>query len=178
MRKHSILMKTTVSLILGAMLLGLTACGGGGDSPAAAADTTTAGGTTTGSTVAGCTGDVAALFDSTKGRYTATVATSDTIAPVFANPPATVAGFANGSLQTVAVNADCTIVVGSLTLTYKDGSYLEIPGTGADAGKTQYDVDLTGAGVYAPHFERFTNGKRGLSFFDPVNNFQRARLDE
>jgi hypothetical protein len=89
-----------------------------------------------------------------------------------------VAGFANGSVQTVTVNTNCTIVVGGVTLTYKEGSYVEFPGIGADAGKTQYAVDLSGAGVHAPHFERLTNGKRGLSFFDAVNMSQRARLDE
>ena len=170
--------KTSVSLILSAVLLGLTACGGGDSPAAAAADNAAAGGTATGSTVAGCTGNVATLFDLAKGSYTATVTTFDTIVPVFAAPPASVAGFANGSVQTVTVKTDCTIVVGGVTLTYKDGSYLEIPGTGTDAGKTQYDVDLSGAGVSAPHFERFTSGKRGLSFFDPVNMSQRARLDE
>jgi ABC-type phosphate transport system substrate-binding protein len=173
----STMKNTALSLMLSAVLLGLTACGGG-DAPAADTNGADAGGTATGSPVAGCSGDVANLFDLAKGSYTATVATFDTIVPAFASPPATVAGFANGSVQTVTVKTDCTIVVGGVTLSYKNGSYLELPGTGADAGKIQYDVDLSGTGVHAPRFERFTNGKRGLSFFDPVNTFQRAQLDE
>lgn len=164
----------------------LAACGGG-DSPivnGVAANSAGSGGTTTngggaGSTVAGCTGPVAAFFALAKGSYSATAATFDNVN--FASTPATVAGFANGAAQTVTVNENCTVTIGALTLSYKDGSYAEFPGTGADAGKTQYDVDLTGTGTTGlalPHFERWTSDKRGLSLFDPTHTSQGVRFDE
>jgi hypothetical protein len=123
----------------------------------------------------GCSGDTAALFTAAKGSFTAPAVTFDDTPT---GSPASVAGFANGVNQTVTVNQDCTITVGAYTLTYKDGSYFAFPGTGADAGKFQYDVDLTGTGVTNPHFEVFVSAKRGLSFFDPTNPNQGVRFDE
>lgn len=141
----------------------LAACGGAGDSAAEA-------------TAAGCTGKVATLFAAAKGSYSAKAATFDNVN--FASTPASVAGFANGGTQTVTVSAGCTITVGSVTLSYKDASYAEFAGSGADLGKTQYDVDLTGGGVLDPHFEVFTSAKRGLSLFDATNKSQGVRFDE
>jgi hypothetical protein len=172
----------------------LSACGGGdgtiyaspdtsGDAaaaaPAATAASTAATTTTTtaaAATVTGCTGKVAAFFALSKGSYSAPAVTFDNVD--FATTPASVAGFANGGTQSVTIAEDCTITVGSIKLSYKDGSYAEFPGTGADAGKTQYDVDMTGAGVAESHFERFTSGKRGVAVFDPVKTSQGARFDE
>ena len=70
------------------------------------------------------------------------------------------------------------MTVGTLKLSYKDGSYAEFAGTGADLGKTRYDVDMTGTGAGSPHFERFISGKRGLSLFDPTKTAQGVRVDE
>lgn len=177
---------TTLSL-----LALLSACGGGSDGTtdaAAAASTTTTttttntttNTTTTSTTVASgssaCSGKVASFFASAAGSYTGKAATFDNVN--FASTPATVAGFANGSTQTVVIGADCTVTVGGLTLSYKDASYAEFPGTGADAGKTQVDVDLTGTGVDMPHFERWTDMRRGLSFFDPAHSSWGVRIDE
>lgn len=166
---------------LAALALLLSACGGGSDGsndPSAAAagpDTGTAT-TTTATAGGGCTGKAAAFFASAAGSYTGKAATFDNVN--FANSPATVAGVANGSTQTVTIGADCTVKVGGLTLSYKDGSYAEFPGTGADAGKTQVDVDLSGTGVAMPHFERWTDQRRGLSLFDPAHDSWGVRIDE
>jgi len=126
-------------------------------------------------TTAGCTGKAAAFFTLAKGTYSAPLTTFG------ADPssmPTTVAGFSKGANTSVTIRANCTIVVGTFTLTYTDGSYGEFPGTGADVGRTQYDVDLSGAGVATAHFERFVNDKRGLSFFDPTSTQNGARVDE
>ncbi len=154
--------------------LALAACGGTDDGATPAAAAASGGGGGGGG--AGCTDKVAALFSRSKGSYTATVRTFDNTSPVVI--PATVAGFANGATATVTVNENCTVVIGAITMTYKDGSYAEFAGTGADAGKTQYDVDLTGTGVSSPHFEVFTSTKRGVSLFDPTKTQQGARFDE
>jgi|GEM_PF-2637222 len=130
---------------------------------------------TTGSNGVGCTGNVAALFTKAKGNYSAVASTFDDTP---GGTPTSVAGFTHGASSTVTVNDDCTITVGTITLTYKDGSYATFPGTGADAGKTQYDVDLTGSGVRNPHFEVYTNDKRGLSFLDTANTSRGVRFDE
>ena len=149
----------------------LAACGGGGDST----DNAASGGAAA-SAVAGCSGKVAAYFALSKGSYTAKAATFDNVG--FTTTPASVAGFANGGTQTVTVAEDCTMTVGTLKLSYKDGSYAEFAGTGADLGKTRYDVDMTGTGAGSPHFERFISGKRGLSLFDPTKTAQGVRVDE
>jgi hypothetical protein len=147
----------------GAATLLLAGCGGGDD-------------TSNTSNVAGCTGKVAAFFELAKGSYTAPASTFDNNS--FTTIPASVAGFANGANQTVTVSNDCTMTVGTVKMTYKDGSYAEFPGTGVDAGKTQYDVDMTGSGVATPHMERFTSGKRGVSLFDTTKTNQGVRFDE
>jgi len=169
---------------LAALALATTLAGcGGGDAAVAnsagASGAAAAAGAGAGGAVVGCTGPVAAFFTLAKGSYSATAATFDNVN--FASTPATVAGFANGTAQTVTVNENCTVTIGALTLSYKDGSYAEFPGTGADAGKTQYDVDLTGTGTTGlalPHFERWTSDKRGLSLFDPAHTSQGVRFDE
>jgi hypothetical protein len=160
--------------VLGAILATLAGCGGG-DSPV---DATAATGATPApaSAVVGCSGKVAAFFALAKGSYSAAAATFDNAS--FSTQPASVAGFAKGASQTVTITENCTLSVGAITLSYKDGSYAEFAGTGADAGKTQVDVDLVGAGVASPHLERFTNGKRGLSLFDPTKTSEGVRFDE
>jgi hypothetical protein len=152
---------------------GLGGCGGSTSSNVALAGGTTTS-TTVGTISTGCTDKVAAFFNSTKGSYSTA---ASTYGP---NPaaPATVAGFSNGTVYTVTVKSDCTIAVGAVNLTYKDGSYAESPGTGASLGKTQIDVDMVGAGVALPHYEVFTTGKRALGFVDPADNRNGLRLDE
>jgi hypothetical protein len=179
---HPLFTSTGSRAALGAILAALAGCGGGGDSPADAVATGATTGATTStttapaSTVAGCSGKVAAFFALAKGSYAAAAATFDNTN--FNATPASVAGFAKGVSQTVTITENCTLRVGAVTLSYKDGSYAEFAGTGADAGKTQVDVDLTGSGVSSPHLERFTNGKRGLSLFDPTKTSEGVRFDE
>jgi hypothetical protein len=110
-------------------------------------------GASTSSTV-GCTGKVAAFFSKNSGRY-ATTAHIYTPAPT---GPSTVAGLADGAATTVVVKNDCTVTIGSHVLTYKDASYSESPGTGADVGKFQVNVEITGAGfVTFSSYEVFTS---------------------
>ena len=108
------------------------------------AETDVGSGASTGSSV-GCTGKVAAFFSKNKGSYPTTVQIY-TPAP---SGPSTVAGLADGAAATVVVKDDCTVTIGSRVLTYKDASYAEFPGTGADAGKFQVNVTITGAGFTA-----------------------------
>ena len=95
----------------------------------------------------GCTGKVAAFFSKKSGTYPTTVEIY-TPAPV---GPSTVAGLTAGAATNVIVKNDCTITIGSRVLTYKDGSYEEFPGTGADVGKVQVNVVIT-----APGFTTFS----------------------
>ena len=102
----------------------------------------------------GCTGKVAAFFSKNSGTYPTTV-TIYTPAP---KGPSTVAGLADGAATTVIVKNDCTVTIGSHVLTYKDASYSESAGTGADVGKFQVDVVITGTGFTSfSTYEVFTS---------------------
>ncbi len=105
------------------------------------AETDVGTGASTSGTV-GCTGKVAAFFSKNKGSYPTT---TDIYTPA-PSGPSTVAGLANGAATTVVVKDDCTVTIGSHVLTYKDASYSEFPGTGADAGKFQVNVVVTSVG--------------------------------
>jgi hypothetical protein len=148
---------------------GLAGCGGSTSNSVAPLA-----GTATVVTSTGCTDKVATFFNNTKGSYSVPAVTYGPNAA----PPTTVAGFTNGTTYTVTIKSDCTITVGTVNLTYKDGTYAESPGTGVNLGKTQIDVDMVGAGVTNPHYEVFTNAKRALGFLDPAVNSNGVQISE
>ena len=118
------------------------------------AETDVGSGASSSSSSVGCTGKVAAFFSKNSGTYPTTVQIY-TPAP---KGPSTVAGLADGAATTVIVKNDCTVTIGSHVLTYKDGSYEEFPGTGADVGKFQVNVVVTGTGFTSfSTYEVFTS---------------------
>ena len=117
--------------------------------PVSSAGTGTTGGP------AGCTGDVAAFFAANAKTYAGVAGTYD--ATPSGRP--TVLGFVNGATYPVTVNGNCTITVGTYTLTYVDKTFFSVG---------QYDADVAGAGVAHGHYEKFSDGTSLLGLNDPA----------
>lgn len=92
----------------------------------------------------GCTGDVAVFFAKNKGSYPSKGESF--------GGTGTVAGVANGQATIVIVADNCTVTVGSSTLSYRDGSFSKSP-------NGQIDVSLSGTGFGpASSYEVFADG--------------------
>ena len=118
----------------------------------AVADVAKIGGSTTASLGAGCTGDALAFFTKKKGSY---ASTAD-----LRGSTSTVAGFKEGTAVTVVVSENCTVSLGSTTLTYKDGTYEKF-----SDGQVNVVVTAPGFTTFSS-YEVFANGGGLLSLGD------------
>jgi hypothetical protein len=124
------------------------------------ATTTTGANSTTGSTTGGttgCTGAVASFFAANAKTYTAKISTYNGTP----NATPTVLGYANGTTAPVTVNSNCTITLGTYTLTAVDGTFFN--------ANNQVDVDMSGTGFRFGHFEKFADGTSLLGLQDPAS---------
>ncbi|MDR3395304.1 MAG: hypothetical protein P4L70_09930 [Parasulfuritortus sp.] len=146
------------SLLSAATASTISVPAGLGTALSAAYANTSSGGAPTPSDGSGCTGAVATFFAANARTATGTIATYNATP----NATPTVLGvFANGTTASVTVHSNCTITVGSYTLTAVDGTFFN--------ANNQVDVDMAGTGFRFGHFEKFADGTSLLGFQDPSN---------